>query len=198
MMCWGRISMGYIQIEGQRQYFRLSDLENPAFRIPGLDPMPTEPVELTELYQSGTGPLRVNTLSYPPAGDSARVMQLALSGILIGMSACASFQLYLQAMRKRRQKMDTLIAIGASDGQILGLFAIEVSVFLLTAAVIGCLTGMGLAMALVPNVLHAQLYVDVKAMAAGGLCNAAAILVGALLPVASGLKPRRKKLSCPP
>ena len=191
----GADQMGYIQIEGQRQYFRLSDLENPAFRIPGLDPMPTEPVELTELYQSGTGPLRVNTLSYPPAGDSARVMQLALSGILIGMSACASFQLYLQAMRKRRQKMDTLIAIGASDGQILGLFAIEVSVFLLTAAVIGCLTGMGLAMALVPNVLHAQLYVDVKAMAAGGLCNAAAILVGALLPVASGLKPRRKKLS---
>lgn len=191
----GADQMGYIQIEGQRQYFRLSDLENPAFRIPGLDPMPTEPMELNELYQSGTGPLRVNTLSYPPAGDSARVMQLALSGILIGMSACASFQLYLQAMRKRRQKMDTLIAIGATDGQILGLFAIEVSVFLLTAAVIGCLTGMGLAMALVPNVLHAQLYVDVKAMAAGGLCNAAAILVGALLPVASGLKPRRKKLS---
>ena len=191
----GADQMGYIQIEGQRQYFRLSDLENPAFRIPGLDPMPTEPMELNELYQSGTGPLRVNTLSYPPAGDSARVMQLALSGILIGMSACTSFQLYLQAMRKRRQKMDTLIAIGASDGQILGLFAIEVSVFLLTAAVIGCLTGMGLAMALVPNVLHAQLYVDVKAMAAGGLCNAAAILVGALLPVASGLKPRRKKLS---
>ena len=191
----GADQMGYIQIEGQRQYFRLSDLENPAFRIPGLDPMPTEPMELNELYQSGTGPLRVNTLSYPPAGDSARVMQLSLSGILIGMSACASFQLYLQAMRKRRQKMDTLIAIGATDGQILGLFAIEVSVFLLTAAVIGCLTGMGLAMALVPNVLHAQLYVDVKAMAAGGLCNAAAILVGALLPVASGLKPRRKKLS---
>ena len=191
----GADQMGYIQIEGQRQYFLLSDLENPAFRIPGLDPMPTEPVELTELYQSGTGPLRVNTLSYPPAGDSARVMQLSLSGILIGMSACASFQLYLQAMRKRRQKMDTLIAIGATDGQILGLFAIEVSVFLLTAAVIGCLTGMGLAMALVPNVLHAQLYVDVKAMAVGGLCNAAAILVGALLPVASGLKPRRKKLS---
>lgn len=191
----GADQMGYIQIGGQRQYFRLSDLENPAFRIPGLTPMPMEPVELTELYQSGTGPLRVNTLSYPPAGDSARVMQLALSGILIGMSACASFQLYLQAMRKRRQKMDTLIAIGATDGQILGLFAIEVSAFLLTAAVIGCLTGMGLAMALVPNVLHAQLYVDVKAMAAGGLCNAAAILVGALLPVASGLKPRRKKLS---
>ena len=191
----GADQMGYIQIEGQRQYFRLSDLENPAFRIPGLDPMPTEPMELNELYQSGTGPLRVNTLSYPPAGDSARVMQLALSGILIGMSACASFQLYLQAMRKRRQKMDTLIAIGATDGQLLGLFAIEVSVFLLTAAVIGCLTGMGLAMALVPNVLHAQLYVDVKAMAAGGLCNAAAILVGALLPVASGLKPHRKKLS---
>ena len=191
----GADQMGYIQIEGQRQYFRLSDLENPAFRIPGLDPMPTEPMELNELYQSGTGPLRVNTLSYPPAGDSARVMQLALSGILIGMSACASFQLYLQAMRKRRQKMDTLIAIGATDGQILGLFAIEVSVFLLTAAVIGCLTGMGLVMALVPNVLHAQLYVDVKAMAAGGLCNAAAILVGALLPVASGLKPHRKKLS---
>ena len=191
----GADQMGYIQIEGQRQYFRLSDLENPAFRIPGLDPMPTEPMELNELYQSGTGPLRVNTLSYPPAGDSARVMQLALSGILIGMSACASFQLYLQAMRKRRQKMDTLIAIGATDGQLLGLFAIEVSVFLLTAAVIGCLTGMGLVMALVPNVLHAQLYVDVKAMAAGGLCNAAAILVGALLPVASGLKPHRKKLS---
>ena len=191
----GADQMGYIQIEGQQQYFRLSDLENPAFRIPGLDPMPTEPMELNELYQSGTGPLRVNTLSYPPAGDSARVMQLALSGILIGMSACASFQLYLQAMRKRRQKMDTLIAIGATDGQLLGLFAIEVSVFLLTAAVIGCLTGMGLAMALVPNVLHAQLYVDVKAMAAGGLCNAAAILVGALLPVASGLKPHRKKLS---
>lgn len=184
---------GYIKIGGQRQYFLFSDLADQTFRIKGLNPIPTEPTTLKDLYQNGSGPLRVNSLAYPPSGDSAKVMQLALSGILIGMSACASFQLYLQAIRKRRQKMDTLIAIGATDGQIVELLLIEVSVFLLTAIIIGCLTGIGIAVLLVSNVLHAQLYLDIHGMAMGTLCNAAAIFVGALLPAVQILKTHKRK-----
>ncbi len=189
----GSDQKGYIKIGNRRQYFLFSDLTDRTFRIDGLNPIPTEPVALKDLYQTGSGPLRVNLLAYPPAGDSAEVMQLALSGILIGMSACASFQLYLQAIRKRRQKIDTLIAIGATDGQIVVLLLIEVSVFLLTAAILGCLFGIGIGMLLVPNVLHAQLHLDIHSLVTGTLCNAVAILVGAMLPAVQILKPHKGK-----
>lgn len=174
---------GYILIDGNRQYFNFQDLSDEEFRMEGLDPVPLEPVTLDGLYQNNTGAIRVNSLAYPPVGDATQTMERLLSGILIGMSACASFQLYLQSMRRRKQKINTLIAIGATDGQVAGMLLIEVVVLLIFSALLGSLTGIGIALCVLPNLMKVTVFVDTGNLLTGLLCNAAAILVGAMLPV---------------
>lgn len=184
--------MGQITVKGVRQRFNFSDLTNAAFRFEGIDPIPQEPVTLDGLYQNNTGSLRVNPLAFPPVGDTAQTMELALSGVLICMSACASFQLYLQSMRRRKQKISTLIAIGATDGQIVLMLLIEVSVLLLISAFAGCLLGIGIVVYLLPRFMQVTVSFNTTNLLTGTLCNIAAILVGAMLPVFKILSESRR------
>lgn len=174
---------GSVHIGNVRLYFSVQELSDSSFRLDGLDPIPLEPVTLDGLYQNNTGALRANPLSYPPAGDTTQRMERLLSGVLIGMSACASFQLYLQSMRRQKRKLDTLIALGATDGQIIRMQLIEVSLFLLLAALLGGLLGFAAAHVLLPALMGIRVSVDGEKLCAGLLCNAAAILIGAMLPV---------------
>lgn len=174
---------GSVHIGNARLYFSVQELSDSSFRLDGLDPIPLEPVTLDALYQNNTGALRANPLSYPPAGDTTQGMERLLSGVLIGMSACASFQLYLQSMRRQKRKLDTLIALGATDGQIIQMQLIEVTVFLLLAALAGGLLGFAAAHALLPALMGLSVSADAGKLCTGLLCNAAAILIGAMLPV---------------
>ena len=47
---------GTIRLQNERYEFTFQDLSDPDFRLPGLDPMPLEPVTLESLYQNNTGP----------------------------------------------------------------------------------------------------------------------------------------------
>ena len=187
----GSGQMGQITVMDQRQRFSFSDLSNADFRFEGLDPIAQEPVTVDGLYRNNTGNLRVNPLAFPPVGDTAQVMEIALSGVLIGMSACASFQLYLQSMRRRKQKISTLIAIGATDGQVVLMVLIEVAVLLLLSALVGCLLGLGIAVFLLPRFMQVTVSVNPANLLTGTLCNIAAILVGAMLPIFKILRESR-------
>lgn len=173
---------GTIRLQNERYEFTLQDLSDPDFRLPGLDPMPLEPVTLESLYQNNTGPLRINYLTYPQVGDATQTVELLLSGVLVCMSACACFQLYLQSIRRRKQKMETLVALGATDGQILAVLFLEVWMLLIFSGVLGSLLGMGLSAWVLPQVMHVPVAVDLHRLLLGYLCNIAAVLVGAMLP----------------
>lgn len=179
---------GYIRMDGQRLYFSIQELSDSDFRLGTLEPVPLEPVTLDGLYQNNTGAIRVNSLAYPPVGDPAQTMERLLSGVLIGMSACASFQLYLQSMRRRKQTINTLMAIGATDGQVVGMLLMEVSVFLAVSALLGILAGMGIARYILPHVMKIPVSVNTGNLLTGLLCSAAAILVGTMLPVGKILR----------
>lgn len=161
------------------------------FRFEGLDPIAQESVTLDGLYRNNSGNLRVNPLAFPPVGDTAQVMEIALSGVLIGMSACASFQLYLQSMRRRKQKISTLIAIGATDGQVVLMVLIEVAVLPLLSAPVGYLLGLGISVFPLPHFMQVTVSVNLANLLTGTLCNATAILVGAILPIFKILRESR-------
>lgn len=173
---------GTVKLQNKRCEFTRQDLSDPNFRLTGLDPMPLEPVTLESLYQNHTGAIRVNYLTYPQVGDATQTVELLLSGVLVCMSACACFQLYLQSIRKRKQKMETLVAIGATDGQILSILLFEVWMLLLFSGILGSLLGGGLAAWMLPQVMHVPVAVDVHRLVLSYLCNVAAVLVGAMLP----------------
>lgn len=136
---------GTIRLQNERYEFTLQDLSDPDFRLPGLDPMPLEPVTLESLYQNNTGPLRINYLTYPQVGDATQTVELLLSGVLVCMSACALLPVVPAIHTEAEmQKMETLVALGATDGQILAVLFLEVWMLLIFSGVLGSLLGMGL------------------------------------------------------
>lgn len=179
----GRGQSGYITINDERISFNLQELTDSGFRLKGLDPVPLVPVSLDGLYQNNTGSIRVNPLTYPPAGDPTQRVEFLLSSILIGISACSSFQLFLQSLQRKKKKTTILLAIGATDGQIVEIQIFEVMIILAFAMPLGCFAGLGAAQVVLPIFLHTKVFIEVKNLLIGILCNAVAILVGSMLPL---------------
>lgn len=173
---------GTIRLQNERYEFTLQDLSDPDFRLPGLDPMPLEPVTLESLYQNNTGPLRINYLTYPQVGDATQTVELLLSGVLVCMSACALLPVVPAIHTEAEAKNGTLVALGATDGQILAVLFLEVWMLLIFSGVLGSLLGMGLSAWVLPQVMHVPVAVDLHRLLLGYLCNIAAVLVGAMLP----------------
>lgn len=81
--------------------------------------------------------------------------------------------------------METLVALGATDGQILAVLFLEVWMLLIFSGVLGSLLGMGLSAWVLPQVMHVPVAVDLHRLLLGYLCNIAAVLVGLCCPPGS-------------
>lgn len=145
-------------------------------------PLQPEQMTLEELEENNTHPLRLNQYSFPPSGSTEQSMQTLCSGVLIGVAACAVFQVFWVQLRRRRMRLTTLMAVGATDGQVLSMLLLEIGVLLLGAGILGA--GLGFALA---RILTAQMgtvfTVEPRHLFGGMALCAAAVLVSALIPM---------------
>ncbi len=146
--------------------------------------LPLQPTELTvgELEQNNIYPLRLNNYSYPPSGNAEESLQLLCSGVLVGVAACSVFQVFWVQLRRRKMRLATMMSIGATDGQVLGMLLLEVLLLLAVSLVLGTALGFGLAR-LVTALTGARFTVEGKYLLGGMACCVAAVLIGALIPM---------------
>lgn len=183
----------YVEIGDNRQYFVRGDLTDPDFRLEGLDPLPIEPVTEQQLYNNNTGILRINSLAHPPVGDSTATIELLLHGVLIGMSVSSCFQIYLQSLKRRRQKLDTLIAIGATDGQLVAMLLLEVAILLITSCLLGVGVGCLGGQLVVGSVMKIPVVWQIRSLVPTYGLMSGAVLIGVLLPIVKILREQLQK-----
>ena len=176
----GNVGRIYTGVTGQR--FLLTDLVDNRLRLEGFDPLPMVELSVSLLEESNTFSFRLNNLSYPIEGDAAQMMQWLFFGILIGITVCASFQIFWVQLRKRRNSTVTIMSIGATDGQVMQLMLIEIIMLLVVSSITGVLSG-GAAARLLLAVLDARLHINIRNLSAGIGCSIAAVFAGALIPV---------------
>lgn len=152
--------------------------------------LPLPPIELSmeELQADNTYPFRLNTFSYPVAGSTEESLQTLLSAILVGVAACATFQIFWVQLRRRKGRIATLISIGATDGQVLGMLLLEVLLLLLLSGVLGMALGFALAQLLLGSVVQATWHPDWEHILTGLSSGAAAVIAGAMIPMLLALR----------
>lgn len=146
--------------------------------------LPLQPKALTlaELEENNSYPLRFNQYSYPPSGSAEDSVQTLCSGVLIGVAACAVFQVFWVQLRRRRLRLTTLLSVGATDGQLFGMLLLEILLLLAATGILGTASGFGLAklltrrMETVFTVRWRQLIIGI------GSC-VAAVTVSAMIPM---------------
>lgn len=145
-------------------------------------PLQPESLTLEELETNNNHPLRLNQYSYPPSGSAERSLQTLCSGVLIGVAACAVFQVFWVQLRRRRMRLTTLMSVGATDLQIFWMLLLEILLLLLCAGALG--TGLGFILARVLTKRMETVYtVQWNRLLGGmGLC-VAAVLISAMIPM---------------
>ena len=180
----------YLNVNGE-QVFLGADPNDPAGWPALADrvlPLPAQTLTVDDLDNGNTGAFRLNTFAYPAAGGTERTLQTLLSGVLVGVAACATFQIFWVQLRRRRARLATLMAIGATDGQVLAMLLLEVLFLLLVAGAAGVGLGFALSRLLLGTVVTAGYAPDWAHLFTGLACGAAAVLLGALVPMLLALR----------
>ena len=147
-------------------------------------PLEPEHLKLEDLEANNNHPLRLNQYSFPRLEGSLRTL---CSGILIGVAACSVFQVFWVQLRRRRMRLSTLMAIGATDRQIFKMLLQEILVLLVLMGILG--TGVGFLLALVLTVRMSSVYVvDLKHLFGGMALCSAAMLLSAMIPMIAVLR----------
>lgn len=146
--------------------------------------LPLQPQELTmsDLEEGSRHALRLNQYSFPPSNSAEGSVQLLCSGILIGVAAVSSFQVFWVQLRRRRMRLTTLMSIGATDGQILKMLFLEIALLLSISCLLGTALGFGLAR-IATGVLQTQFTVRWSYLLLGILCCLFAVLLSASIPM---------------
>ena len=142
---------------------------------------PQEP-DFTELEQNNVYPLRLNNYTYPPSGSAGDSMQLLCGGVLVGVAAFSVFQVFWTQLRRRRMRLATMMSIGATDAQVLGMLLLEVLLLLGVTLMLGTAAGFGAAV-LITRLSGTMFTVELPYLIGGSLCCVAAVLAGALVPM---------------
>ncbi len=151
-------------------------------------PLPPLCFTVEDLYRDNSRALRLNSFSYPAAGGTEDSLRTLLSGILMGVVACATFQIFWVQLRRRRARLATLMSIGATDGQVLSMLLLELLLLLFAAGGLGTVLGFGLARLLLGTVVDAVYHPDWAQLRTGLAGAAAAALAGALIPMLVALR----------
>ena len=146
--------------------------------------LPLQPEELSaaDLEEGSRYALRLNQYSFPPSSSAEGSVQLLCSGILIGVAAVSSFQVFWVQLRRRRMRLTTLMAVGATDGQVFRMLLLEILLLLAIACLLG--TGLGFALAgVMTRILGTGFAVRWPYLFLGLGCCFAAVLLSALIPM---------------
>lgn len=163
----------------------LTELDQPGFRIPLLDPLPVTLPDAEALYQKNEYSFRINTYSYPDETSSAdATVSTVLNGILVLMTACAVLVICMVQSKRRARSIVLLRAIGLQNGQAVLMQLGEAALFLLLALVIGLPLGwLGAEIALRAMGSADAITFDLAFLLRSVLFGAASLLVGLQLPV---------------
>lgn len=144
-------------------------------------PLQPEALTLTELEANNNHPLRLNQYAYPPNGIEDQLQTLC-RGLLIGVAACSVFQVFWVQLRRRRRRLTTLMAMGATDRQVLTMLLLEIGLLLAVNGALGLLAGFGLARLLTSRMETLYTVLWPQIWGGVGLC-AAAVAVSAGIPM---------------
>ncbi len=173
----------YDEKSGKTSSVDVLPLKRGEVTIDWLERIPVENLTLDELLKSNTRDFRLNSFAYLAKEDVGGSVQTLLSGALVGITACAAFQIFWVQLRRRRGYLTTLMAVGARDSQAAALLFIEVLMLLVVCSVIGVGLGFGLSAVIVGPVLNGEFSVDINYLAKGAAVCAAAVLIGESVPI---------------
>ena len=168
----------------------LSELSQPGFRIPGLDPLPVTLPDAETLYQKNEYSFRINTYSYPDeTGSADATVSTVLNGILVLMTACAVLVICMVQSKRRARSIVLLRSIGLQNGQAVRMQLCEALLFLLLAFVIGLPLGwLTAVLVLRSRGSGTVVTIDLAFLLRSVIFGAASLLAGLQLPVLLALK----------
>lgn len=168
----------------------LTELEQPDFRIPGLDPLPVSLPDAAALYQKNEAAFRINTYAYPDeAGSADATLSTVLNGLLALMTACAVLVICMVQARRRARSIVLLRAIGLQNGQAAAMQLLEALLFLLLALAIGLPLGvLGAWLALRAAGSAGAVTLDAAFLLRSVGFGAVSLLAGLQLPVLTALR----------
>ncbi len=147
-------------------------------------PLRPEQLTLEELEANNHHPLRLNQYSFSRYEYS---LQTLCSGILICMAACSVFLVFWVQLRRRRMRLATLFAIGATDAQVFKMLLLELLVLLAVTSILGLVLGFLIAR-IVTAVISSVFVVEPGRLFGGLALCIAAMLVSALIPMLAVLR----------
>ena len=168
----------------------LTELDQPGFQIPLMDPLPVTLPDTEELYQKNEYSFRINTYSYPDeTGSADATVGTVLNGILVLMTACAVLVICMVQSKRRARSIVLLRAIGLQNGQAAAMQLCEAALFLLLSLVIGLPLGWLTAVAVLNAMGSADaITLDVAFLLRSVVFGAISLLVGLQLPVLAARK----------
>ena len=175
----------FLSDEGSTVTLRPEELDDPTFRIGGLEPLPPQLPDVQALYQKNEAPFRINTYAFPDgtASVSGSVSTL-LNGMLTMMTAAAVLVICLVQNKRRVRSLILLKSIGETNRQAAVMQAVEALIFLLPTL----LAGLPLGALAAKLQLQGLGYGNVLALDARFLCisltgGVAATLIGLEIPL---------------
>jgi len=178
---YGRDNTVIIEYRGVTSRSTLSALRDGSVEIAHLLP-PALSGETPAAYPAGDSPYRVNSFTYPfDQGTAYATLRLFMMIGLFVITQFAVFHIFFAQMKRRIRRIALMKAIGAENGQIVGMLLWE-GVFLLWIALpVGTLLGAGLsymAVRLIGASSQIRFSVDAGPVLAGIACVITAVLIG--------------------
>lgn len=167
----------------------LSLITEGRLRLPGLLPIPLEPVTPDNAREMSSLPLQANTLVYPPEDDAGGTLQRLLPGLMSLLTFTAVLQIFLAQLRRRAKRLALLKALGATQGQVAAMLLLEAGMLVLIALPLGTLPGLLLSLGAVEMLKALQgadsvcLFWPALPLIRALLLGALAVFIGVLLPL---------------
>lgn len=159
-------------------------------RLPGLDPLPLEPMDTSHIHERPDFPLQQNTLAYPSHQDAGGTLQRMMPGLLSVITLAAVLQIFLTQLRRRARRMALLKALGSDNRQAAKMLLTEALILLVIALPLGLTLGLLLSFGTVAllDALRGtgsiRWFISTRSLAVSILLGALALVSGVLLPMA--------------
>lgn len=199
----GKTRQVYFQVQGslanisydQAVYAApLTLLTEGGLRLPGLLPIPLQPVTPDNAREMTSLPLQSNTYAYPLEDDAGGTLQRLLPGLMSLLTFIAVLQIFLTQLRRRAKRLALLKALGATQGQVAAMLLMEAGMLVLVALPVGTALGLLLSFGAV-EVLKAfqgedsvRLFWPVMPLIKALLLGALAVFIGVLLPLVQAVR----------
>jgi len=137
---------------------------------------------LETAYTYNNGFLRINRYGWPMEQGISQTMGTTVIGVIMVITVCAVFQIFLTQLRRRARKLTLLRSVGATNAQVFTILAWEGGYITLGSLLIGDALGALIAWLITTRLNDTVFYVDWTLFASGQLCGVLAVAAGMGLP----------------